>query len=132
MSARVPSFSLSDRAVGSTMHRCAEPFRIDSVGSTARSSFSNAEASPRGLRVISAAEASARNSRFRDTSMASICAMIGARMMATIQMIMSGPPPDDFRREPLPPPNRIVRVAPSERMSTEPTSAATIVMSRMS
>ncbi len=51
-----------------------------------RSIFSSALASARGLRVSSAPVASARNSRRRETSIASACAISGASTIATTQM----------------------------------------------
>src|SRR6267143_6518428 len=74
-----PSFKFIRRPSGSVIHRCAEPWLIARVGATAASIFSKARASPIGLRVSSAPDASARYSRRRDTIIASNWAISGAR-----------------------------------------------------
>src|SRR5260221_301583 len=78
-SAHLPSFSLIGRPSGSTIQRCSSPFLIDSVGKLALSSFCSALIRASGFLVSSAAEASARYSRFRDTATASSFAAIGAK-----------------------------------------------------
>ena len=70
---------------------------FEGVGSTAAAIFSSAEASPSGLRVSSAPDASARYSRCRDTANDTIWAMIGASRIETIQrMTKRIPSPPDF------------------------------------
>ena len=121
------------------MHRCAEPWLTAWVGATAASIFSNARASPIGLRVSSAPDASARYSRPRDTIMASSWAISGASTMAASHRmkkrrpmtppprLLSSPP----RRRDLPP-HHMPRRAQSDSSATAPTSAATMVITRTS
>ena len=95
------------------------PRLIARVGATAASIFSSARASPSGLRVSSAPDASARYSRRRDTIIASICATSGASRIATIQITKNttpaAPPPRSIVVAPArPPPHHMPRRAQSD------------------
>ena len=117
------------------MHRWATPCLIEGVGSIAAAIFSSAEASPSGLRVSSAPEASARYSRWRETASDTICAMIGASRIETIQRTTNEDPEPArlFAVEPRRrPPNDSPRRLQSESSRTAPASAATTVIRRTS
>ena len=120
---------------GSWMKRWALAPLAWGISWTSAARASRAEASPSGYRVMWAAEASAKNSRCRDTANWMSRARIGATTASTRATIrttsMTRPPPLPLPRR-RPPPNHIARVPMWASITTVPTSTAMSVMKRIS
>src|SRR3989338_10290730 len=118
---------------GLAIYKCAVALFATSSGSLSLPIFSRAAANPSGYLVKRAPEASAKNSRFRDTASWIRVAIIGERI-ARIMPISKKIPAVLFpsRLFLLSPPYQRLRIKKSAKSATNPTNTTTIAISLIS